>query len=57
MQQHEDAQCQMSDAEVMAVAMVAALSARGHFALPGRLPRLTPGLLTLFALLGEQGDE
>ena len=33
----EDAQCRMSDAEVMTVALVAALHYRGNFALAGRM--------------------
>jgi hypothetical protein len=37
MQHHEDAQWQMSDAEVMTVALVAALHFRGNFALAGRM--------------------
>jgi len=37
MHHHEDAQCQMSDAEVMTVALVAALHFRGNFALAGRM--------------------
>ncbi len=37
MQHKEDAQCQMSDAEVMTVALVAALHYRGNFALAGRM--------------------
>lgn len=37
MQHQEDAQCQMSDAEVMTVALVAALYFRGNFALAGRM--------------------
>lgn len=37
MQHDEDVQCQMSDAEVMTVALVAALHFRGNFALAGRM--------------------
>jgi hypothetical protein len=37
MQHKEDAQCRMSDAEVMTVALVAALHYRGNFALAGRM--------------------
>jgi hypothetical protein len=37
MHHHEDAQCRMSDAEVMTVALVAALHFRGNFALAGRM--------------------
>jgi hypothetical protein len=37
MHHHEDEQCQMSDAEVMTVALVAALHFRGNFALAGRM--------------------
>lgn len=37
MQHHEDKQCLMSDAEVMTVALVAALHFRGNFALAGRM--------------------
>jgi hypothetical protein len=37
LQHHEDGQCQMSDAEVMTVALVAALHFRGNFALAGRM--------------------
>lgn len=37
MQHREDTQCRMSDAEVMTVAVVAALHFRGNFALAGRM--------------------
>lgn len=37
MHHQEDAQCRMSDAEVMTVALVAALHFRGNFALAGRM--------------------
>src|SRR5689334_12168645 len=37
MRHREDGQCQMSDAEVMTVALVAALYFRGNFALAGRM--------------------
>ena len=37
MQHKEDAQCRMSDAEVMSVALVAALHFRGNFALAARM--------------------
>lgn len=37
MHHHEDAQCLMSDAEVMTLALVAALHFRGNFALAGRM--------------------
>ena len=37
MHHHEDEQCRMSDAEVMTVAVVAALHFRGNFALAGRM--------------------
>jgi hypothetical protein len=37
MQHKDDAQCRMSDAEIMTVALVAALHYRGNFALAGRM--------------------